>query len=155
MNKNLVSIVMNCHNGEKYLKDAINSIIKQSYNKWELIFFDNKSNDNSEKIVSSYNDKLAIYKKLEKLPRNSSPNRHRNRCWATGRSRAYYRDFGLSRHVLREMAHEGLIPGLTILIAFIIICYFFLEINELIILSMLAGNTAVLKAKFSFLTPMP
>ena len=65
------------------------------------------------KTVSSYNDKLAIYKKFEKLPRNSSPNRHRNRCWATGRSRAYYRDFGLSRHVLREMAHEGLIPGLT------------------------------------------
>ena len=38
MNKNLVSIVMNCHNGEKYLKDAVNSILKQSYNKWELIF---------------------------------------------------------------------------------------------------------------------
>jgi small subunit ribosomal protein S14 len=65
------------------------------------------------KIASGYQTKLAIYKKLESLPRNSAPIRHRNRCWSTGRSRAFYRDFGLSRHVLREMAHEGLVPGLT------------------------------------------
>lgn len=65
------------------------------------------------KLVSGYQEKLTIYKKLESLPPNSAPNRHRNRCWATGRSRGFYRDFGLSRHVLREMAHEGLIPGLT------------------------------------------
>ena len=38
MNKNLVSIIMNCHNGEKYLCEAINSIFKQSYKDWELIF---------------------------------------------------------------------------------------------------------------------
>jgi len=60
----------------------------------------------------SYKAKLQIYKKFEKIPRNSSPVRHRNRCWVTGRSRGFYRDFGLSRHVVREMAHEGLIPGL-------------------------------------------
>ena len=42
---------MNCHNGEKYLKDAINSIIIQSYKNWELIFFDNASTDNSSNIV--------------------------------------------------------------------------------------------------------
>lgn len=65
------------------------------------------------KIVAGYQTKLTVYKKLESLPRNSAPVRHRNRCWATGRSRGFYRDFGLSRHVLREMAHEGLIPGLT------------------------------------------
>ena len=65
------------------------------------------------KNASTYKEKLNTYKKLEKLPRNSAPCRARNRCWETGRSRAYYRDFGLSRHVLREMAHEGLIPGLT------------------------------------------
>jgi small subunit ribosomal protein S14 len=65
------------------------------------------------KTASGYQMKLTVYKKLENLPRNSAPIRHRNRCWATGRSRAFYRDFGLSRHVLREMAHEGLIPGLT------------------------------------------
>jgi len=61
----------------------------------------------------SYNDKLQNFKKLQDLPRNSAPSRHRNRCWVTGRSRAFYKDFGLSRHVLREMAHEGSIPGLT------------------------------------------
>ena len=64
------------------------------------------------KLTSDYQSKLSIYKKIEKLPKNSAPSRKRNRCWATGRSRAFYRDFGLSRHVLREMAHEGLIPGL-------------------------------------------
>ncbi len=61
MNKNLVSIIMNCHNGEKYLKDAINSIVKQSYKKWELIFFDNASIDNSANIIKSYKDKRIKY----------------------------------------------------------------------------------------------
>jgi|TARA_B110001469_G_C9636231_1_gene319077 small subunit ribosomal protein S14 len=65
------------------------------------------------KTVTSFTDRVAIYKKFEKVPRNSSPSRHRNRCWVTGRSRGFYKDFGLSRHVLREMAHDGLIPGLT------------------------------------------
>jgi len=58
------------------------------------------------------NLKLQIYKQFEKLPKNSFPVRQRNRCWVTGRSRGFYRDFGLSRHVIREMAHEGLLPGL-------------------------------------------
>ena len=65
------------------------------------------------KQVNSFQERLTLYKKLEKLPRNSSPSRHRNRCWVTGRSRGFYKDFGLSRHVLREMGNEGLIPGLT------------------------------------------
>jgi len=62
--------------------------------------------------TNNYKEQLQIYKKFEKIPRNSAPIRHRNRCWVTGRSRGFYKDFGLSRHVLREMAHEGLIPGL-------------------------------------------
>ena len=65
------------------------------------------------KNATSFQDRVALYKKMENLPRNSSPTRQRNRCWVTGRSRGFYRDFGLSRHVLREMAHDGLIPGLT------------------------------------------
>ena len=65
------------------------------------------------KQVNSFQERLTLYKKLEKLPNNSAPSRHRNRCWVTGRSRGYYKDFGLSRHVLREMGNEGLIPGLT------------------------------------------
>ena len=63
--------------------------------------------------VDSFQERLALYKRFEKIPRNAAPSRHRNRCWVTGRSRGFYKDFGLSRHVLREMAHDGLIPGLT------------------------------------------
>ena len=52
-------------------------------------------------------------RKLQRLPINSSAIRLRNRCWKTGRSRGFYRDFGLSRHVLREMAHQCLLPGVV------------------------------------------
>ena len=64
------------------------------------------------KSVGSFKERLALYKKFESIPRNSSPSRHRNRCWVTGRSQGFYRNFGLSRHALREMGNEGLIPGL-------------------------------------------
>ena len=64
------------------------------------------------KNVNSFQERLALFKKFEKIPRNASPSRHRNRCWVTGRSRGFYKDFGLSRHVLREMAHDGMILGL-------------------------------------------
>ena len=58
-------------------------------------------------------EKLSLYKKLQKLPRNSSEVRLNNRCMITGRPKGYYRDFGLSRQVLREMAHQCLLPGVT------------------------------------------
>lgn len=48
---------------------------------------------------------------LQKLPRNSSPTRLKNRCAVTGRPRAYLRKFGVSRIVFRELANEGLLPG--------------------------------------------
>ena len=48
---------------------------------------------------------------LQKLPRNSSPVRIKNRCAVTGRGRGYMRDFGLSRIQFRELAREGKIPG--------------------------------------------
>nr|YP_011031854.1 ribosomal protein S14 [Huperzia selago]WRB00964.1 ribosomal protein S14 [Huperzia serrata f. longipetiolata]WRB01052.1 ribosomal protein S14 [Huperzia selago]WRB01313.1 ribosomal protein S14 [Huperzia serrata] len=56
-------------------------------------------------------EKWEISEKLQSLPRNSAPTRLHRRCLLTGRSRANYRDFGLSRHVLREMAHACLLPG--------------------------------------------
>jgi small subunit ribosomal protein S14 len=52
------------------------------------------------------------YEALQKLPKNSSPVRLKNRCMMTGRARSYYRKFGVSRLVLREMALRGEIPGL-------------------------------------------
>ena len=48
------------------------------------------------KNVQSFQERLELYKKFEKVPRNSSPSRNRNRCWVTGRSRGFYKDFGLS-----------------------------------------------------------
>jgi len=50
---------------------------------------------------------------LQKLPRDSSPSRRRNRCRITGRPKGYYRKFGLGRNKLREYAMLGYIPGLT------------------------------------------
>lgn len=58
-------------------------------------------------------EKLSLYAKLQKLPRNSSAVRLHNRCLITGRPKGYYRDFGLSRHVLREFGHNCLLPGVT------------------------------------------
>jgi small subunit ribosomal protein S14 len=59
----------------------------------------------------NFNMKLEIHSELQKLPRNSAKTRIRNRCWKTGRPRGVFRDFGLSRHVVREMAHQCLLPG--------------------------------------------
>ncbi|XWK85700.1 MAG: 30S ribosomal protein S14 [Phormidium sp.] len=63
--------------------------------------------------ATTQQEKFAIHRQIQQLPRNSSPIRLRNRCWVTGRPRGYYRDFGLSRHVLREWAHQGLLPGVV------------------------------------------
>ena len=57
----LVSVIMNCYNGEKYLTDSLNSLLSQNYRNWELIFWDNISTDNSKKIFESYNDKRFKY----------------------------------------------------------------------------------------------
>ncbi|KAH9556028.1 hypothetical protein CY35_07G003800 [Sphagnum magellanicum] len=61
----------------------------------------------------SLDEKWQFHKQLQSLPRNSAPNRLHRRCFLTGRPRANYRYFGLSRHVLREMAHACLLPGVT------------------------------------------
>ena len=63
--------------------------------------------------TDNFNMKLEIHSKLQKLPRNSAKNRIRNRCWKNGRPRGVFRDFGLSRHVFREMSHQCLLPGVT------------------------------------------
>ena len=59
--KKLVSIILNCYNGEKYLQQALNSIEKQSYKNWELIFWDNKSTDNSKNIFQSFKNNKFRY----------------------------------------------------------------------------------------------
>lgn len=57
-------------------------------------------------------EKMAALLALQKMPRDSSPIRRRNRCFLTGRPRGYYRRFGLGRNKLREHAMMGDIPGL-------------------------------------------
>jgi small subunit ribosomal protein S14 len=58
-------------------------------------------------------ERFAARLKLAALPRNSSPNRIRNRCVVSGRPRAYYRKFQLSRIALRDLASSGQIPGMV------------------------------------------
>lgn len=61
---------------------------------------------------SSYEDKTEAQTKLQKLPRDASPVRQRNRCELTGRPRGVYRKFGLGRNKLREATMRGDVPGL-------------------------------------------
>ena len=61
-NTPLVSVLMNCFNGEKYLREAIDSVYQQSYQNWEIIFWDNASIDNSAKIALSYDSRLKYFK---------------------------------------------------------------------------------------------
>lgn len=67
-NKNpLISIIMNCFNGEKYLRKSIKSIVNQSYRNWELIFWDNQSTDKSKTIVLNFRDRRIKYFKSKKF----------------------------------------------------------------------------------------
>jgi small subunit ribosomal protein S14 len=68
-------------------------------------------------LVAKYAEKRKAlleagdYEGLQKLPKNASPVRQHNRCKLTGRPRGYMRQFGISRVTFREMANNGLIPG--------------------------------------------
>jgi small subunit ribosomal protein S14 len=64
-----------------------------------------ESKDDTERLIARL--------KLAEIPRNGNPTRIRNRCELTGRPRAYYRKFRLSRIMLRDLANKGLIPGVT------------------------------------------
>ncbi|MBC8342940.1 MAG: 30S ribosomal protein S14 [Bacteroidetes bacterium] len=74
-------------------------------------------NRKRKEMVAKYAEKRAAlkaagdYAALDRLPKNASPVRVRNRCQISGRPRAYSRQFGISRNLFREMAHQGLIPG--------------------------------------------
>ena len=72
--------------------------------------------DALKKIVSSptasYEEKIEAATRLQKLPRDSSPSRQRNRCELSGRPRGVYSKFGLGRNKLREATMRGDVPGL-------------------------------------------
>jgi len=60
-NRPLVTVVMNCYNGEKYLRMALDSVVEQTYTNWEIIFWDNQSKDKSAEIFKSYKDNRFKY----------------------------------------------------------------------------------------------
>ncbi len=66
LNNSLISIVVNCYNGEKYLKDCLKSIKFQTYKNWEVIFWDNQSNDKSKRIFLAFKEKRFKYFKAKK-----------------------------------------------------------------------------------------
>ena len=83
------------------------ALVKQYAAKFEKLkaIANDEARDDGERLMARL--------KLAELPRNANPTRVRNRCELTGRSRAYYRKFKLSRVMLRELANKGLIPGVT------------------------------------------
>ena len=61
---------------------------------------------------ANYDAKREAYAKIAKMPRDASATRYRNRCGVSGRPRGYFRKFGMSRLALRELAHNGELPGI-------------------------------------------
>jgi small subunit ribosomal protein S14 len=91
-------------------------MINREVKRTKLVKRHGAKRDALRKIVSSttasYDEKLDAAVKLQKLPRDSSPTRQRNRCAQTGRPRGVYAKFGLGRHKLREATMRGDVPGL-------------------------------------------
>jgi glycosyltransferase involved in cell wall biosynthesis len=69
-----ISVLMNCYNSEKYLKEAIDSVFIQTFVDWEIIFIDNCSTDNSAEIAKSYGEKIKYYKTDENIPLGAARN---------------------------------------------------------------------------------
>ena len=82
-------------------------MVKKYAGKWARL----KAVANDESIPAD--ERFTARLKMAELPRNSHPTRVRNRCALTGRSRGNYRKFGISRIMFRELASQGLIPGVT------------------------------------------
>lgn len=93
---------------------AKKSMIERELKRQNLVIKYSKKRETLKNIIkktSFFKEKLLLHRKLQQFPRNSSLTRLHNRCMITGRPKGYFRDFGLSRHMLRQMAHDGLLPG--------------------------------------------
>lgn len=69
-----VSVLMNCYNGEAYLKEAIDSVFAQSVTDWEIVFIDNCSTDRSAEIAQSYGEKIKYHKTEKNIPLGAARN---------------------------------------------------------------------------------
>ncbi len=95
---------------------AKTSMVNRETKRTKLVKQHGAKRDALKKIISSqtasFEEKMEAVTKLQKLPRDSSPARQRNRCALTGRSRGVYSKFGLGRNKLREATMRGDVPGL-------------------------------------------
>ena len=95
---------------------AKTSMINREVKRAKLAKRHGAKRDALKKIISSqtasYEDKMEAVVKLQKLPRDSSESRQRNRCAITGRPRGVYAKFGLARNMLRKATMNGDVPGL-------------------------------------------
>ena len=95
---------------------AKKSLIEREKKRALLVHKYSKSRSSLKKQIQKavfLEEKLKLHRKLQSFPRNSIPIRLHNRCFVTGRPKGFFRDFGLSRHLVREMAHQCLLPGVT------------------------------------------
>ena len=94
---------------------AKTSKIVKNNKRAELIEFYAEQRAELVKVIkdpdASYDDKREAYQQIAKMPRDASATRYRNRCGVTGRPRGYFRKFGMSRNALRQLAHNGELPG--------------------------------------------
>ena len=94
---------------------ARKSIIEREKKKIKLVekFSQKRSAlKDEQRKAATFEEKMDIQRKLQKLPRNSNPSRVVRRCSLTGRPKGVYRKFGLSRTKLRELAMSGKLPGI-------------------------------------------
>ena len=80
LDKPLISIIINCRNGQEYLRTALESVLSQTYSNWELIFFDNKSSDDSVKIMEGNDSRIKIFKSKSFLSLYQARNEAMNFC---------------------------------------------------------------------------
>jgi small subunit ribosomal protein S14 len=96
---------------------AKKSMIAREKKRQHLVAKYQKIRSELKEVISSLNatddEKVAAETRLQKLPRDSSASRVRNRCNLTGRPHGYYRKFGLGRNKLRECVMRGDVPGVT------------------------------------------
>jgi small subunit ribosomal protein S14 len=96
---------------------ARKSVVNRQLKRESLVIKYNEKRKSLRLIISSSSssieEKIAAQESLQKLPRDTSPVRLRNRCSLTGRPRGVYKKFGLSRGKLREFAMNGEVPGVT------------------------------------------
>ena len=85
-------------------RDKLVAQYAKKYEELKSIIADAKRSDD---------ERMAARLQLQKLPRNANPTRQRNRCELTGRARGTFRQFGLARHKIREMAFAGNVPGVV------------------------------------------